>query len=153
MSSEFVLTTDPIVTSVLVYEIADRRTGAVVSFEGRVRDHNLGREVVALEYEVYPELAQSEGERIHMEAVHQFGILAVRTVHRFGKLGLADVAVSVVVAAHHRDAAFAACRYIIDELKVRVPIWKKEYYAEHSAGWVGCPGCQGKHGARTDAVS
>jgi molybdopterin synthase catalytic subunit len=149
MDSAFFLTADAIVTSALVQEIADQRTGAVVSFEGRVRDHNLGREVVALEYEVYPELAHSEAQRIHAEALEQFGILGVRTVHRFGKLGLADVAVSVVVAAHHRDAAFAACRYIIDELKIRVPIWKKEFYAEHSAGWVGCPGCRSKKEAIT----
>lgn len=137
----FFLTSDPIVTSALVEQISDQRTGAVVSFEGRVRDHNLGREVIALEYEVYPELAHAEARRIHAEAMDQFGILGVRTVHRFGKLGLADVAVSVVVVSHHRDAAFAACRYIIDELKLRLPIWKKEYYAEHRAGWVGCPGC------------
>ena len=97
-SHRFLLTTDPILTSVLVDEVSDQRTGAVVSFEGRVRDHNLGREVVALEYEVYPELAQSEARRIHAEAFEKFGILGVRTVHRFGRLSLADVAVSVVVA-------------------------------------------------------
>ncbi len=113
--------------------------GACVVFEGWVRDVNEGRPVNRLEYEAYEPLAVKEGETILAEARERFGLLDAVCVHRVGALELGDVAVWVGVVSGHRDAAFAACRYIIDEVKARVPIWKKEHYAEGDSGWVNCP--------------
>ncbi len=110
--------------------------GACVSFEGRVRDHNDGRAVERLEYQAYATLAESEGAAIIAEARSRFDVLAVAAVHRVGSLALGDLAVWVGASAAHRDAAFAACRWIIDEVKQRVPIWKNEHYADGESGWL-----------------
>ena len=110
--------------------------GAYASFEGWVRDHHGGRAVTGLRYESYALLAEREGETIMAEALQRFAIVEARCVHRVGDLGVGELAVWVGVAAAHRDAAFAACRYIIDETKARVPIWKHERYAEGDAGWL-----------------
>ena len=114
----------------------DRRAGGFACFEGRVRDHNDGRAVDGLRYEAYVELAEAEGARILEEARAKFEILGACAVHRIGELAIGDIAVWVGVSAAHRDAAFAACRWIIDELKSRVPIWKREHYADGDAGWL-----------------
>ena len=116
--------------------LAHDAAGAFVGFEGRVRDHNDGRAVTGLRYEAYSALAETEGERVLGEALARFGILDARCVHRIGDLGIGEVAVWVGVSAAHRDAAFAACRYIIDEVKSRVPIWKQERYREGDADWL-----------------
>jgi molybdopterin synthase catalytic subunit len=110
--------------------------GAYVEFQGWVRDHADGRDVVGLEYEAYEALANSEGERVIEEALARFPIAAAACVHRTGALAVGECAVWVGVSAAHRDAAFAACRYIIDEVKRRVPIWKREAYADGDSGWV-----------------
>lgn len=111
-------------------------SGACVAFEGWVRDHNEGRSVLRLEYQAYHELARTEGETILAEALSRFDVEAVRCVHRIGMLELGDVAVWVGVSAGHRGAAFDACRWILDEVKRRVPIWKNEHYADGSSGWL-----------------
>jgi molybdopterin synthase catalytic subunit len=112
--------------------------GAYASFEGWVRDHNEGRPVRGLDYEAYAALAEREGEAIVAEAAARFAIVEAACVHRIGALALGDLAVWVGVSAAHRDAAFAACRWIIDEVKARVPIWKHERYADDgSAAWLG----------------
>ncbi len=111
-------------------------SGAVVTFWGRVRDRNEGRNVTGLEYSAYEELAVKEGRRIVEEAAAKFGLDGVRAVHRVGSLNLGDAAVVVEVAAGHRGEAFEACRWIIDEIKSRVPIWKEEHYAEGDHSWV-----------------
>lgn len=110
--------------------------GACVTFEGRVRDSNVGRSVARLDYQAYASLAQAEGERILAEAREKFPILDARCVHRVGALAIGDLAVWVGVTAAHRDGAFAACRYVIDEVKKRVPIWKNEHYADGESGWL-----------------
>ncbi len=125
--------------------LRDVHCGAYASFEGWVRNHNEGRQVRQLEYEVYRPLALSEGERIVDEAIQRFGVNHARLVHREGLLELADVAVWVGVTSAHRDEAFAACRYIIDAAKVRLPIWKKEHYVDGDSGWVNCERCA-EHG-------
>ena len=117
-------------------ELGDPRAGACVTFEGWVRIHNEGREVLALEYEAYAPLAEKEGIRILEEARARFGILDALCVHRTGHLALGDLAVWVGVTAEHRAAAFEACRHLIDELKSRLPIWKKEHYAEGPTAWI-----------------
>lgn len=120
----------------LARELAHASAGACVTFDGRVRDHNDGRSVHGLAYQAYPALAQAEGEKILDEAKRQFAIIEVRCVHRVGALAIGDLAVWVGVSAAHRDAAFAACRYIIDEVKARVPIWKNERYSDGDSGWL-----------------
>jgi len=121
--------------------LLDRSCGAYVQFDGWVRDHNEGQEVLRLEYEVYEPMAVKEGNRIIQEAIDRFGISNAHGVHRSGLMELSDVAVVVGVSSPHRDAAFEACRYIIDQVKVRLPIWKKEYYASGEAEWVNCRHC------------
>ena len=116
--------------------LLDARAGAHASFEGWVRNSNAGRPVVALTYEAYAVLAEREGEAILEQACARFAILDCACVHRVGRLALGELAVWVGVSAGHRDAAFAACRWIIDEVKSRVPIWKHEHYADGDAGWL-----------------
>jgi molybdopterin synthase catalytic subunit len=123
--------------------LRDVSCGGYVSFEGWVRNHNEGREVQHLEYEAYESLGIKEGERIISEAKERFAIEHAHCIHALGDLALGDMAVWVGVSSHHRDAAFAACRYIIDEVKYRVPIWKKEHYADGDSGWVNCEACAG----------
>jgi molybdopterin synthase catalytic subunit len=148
----FQITDASIDTQKLIDSLAHASVGGLVTFEGRVRDHNAGRLVEALEYEVYPELALSEGKVIIEEAKQRFPIVAAAAVHRYGLLSLQDIAVSIVVAASHRHAAFDACRYIIDEIKQRVPIWKREHYKTGSKEWVDCPGCRGHRTTVHDGV-
>lgn len=122
-------------------ELKDHGCGGYVCFEGWVRDHNEGQQVKRLEYEAFAPLALSEGEKIIAEARVRFGVQRALCVHRTGALDLSEIAVWVGVAAPHRDEAFRACRYIIDEIKHRLPIWKKEYYASGDSGWVNCERC------------
>ena len=116
--------------------LLDARVGGYASFEGWVRDHNDGRPVLGLRYEAYAALAAAEGQRIVEEAAARFAITGVHCVHRTGELAIGDLAVWVGVGAAHRGAAFDACRFVIDEVKARVPIWKHERYAGGDAGWL-----------------
>ena len=116
-------------------------SGGFCVFEGWVRNENEGRSVERLEYEVYAPLAISEGEKVIAEAMQRFPFLAGCCVHRSGLLEIGDCAVWVGVSAPHRDEAFKACRYIIDEIKTRLPIWKKEHYVDGDSGWVNCERC------------
>lgn len=110
--------------------------GACASFEGWVRNHNEGRPVLRLDYQAYAPLAADEGGKVVDEAVARFAIREARCIHRVGRLAIGDMAVWVGVSADHREAAFAACRWIIDEVKRRVPIWKNEHYADGESGWL-----------------
>jgi molybdopterin synthase catalytic subunit len=132
------ITIDPIA---LRKQLADPACGGYVSFEGWVRNNNEGHDVTRLEYEAFVDLAIKEGARIVDEAVKRFSIAQAACVHRVGSLAIGDVAVWVGVSSGHRDEAFKACRYIIDEVKHRVPIWKKEHYVNGDSGWVNCERC------------
>jgi molybdopterin/thiamine biosynthesis adenylyltransferase/molybdopterin synthase catalytic subunit/rhodanese-related sulfurtransferase len=121
--------------------LADPGCGGYASFEGWVRDSNEGRRVTHLEYEAFEPLAVKEGERIIAEAVARFGVAHAACAHRVGDLAIGEMAVWVGVSARHRHEAFLACRYIIDEVKHRVPIWKKEHYDSGDSGWVNCERC------------
>ena len=134
--ARFRLSETPFDVAALRAELLDARVGGYASFEGWVRDNHDGRAVTGLRYEAYAALAEQEGERILDEARERFAILDVRCVHRTGDLAIGELAVWVGVAAAHRDAAFAACRFVIDEVKARVPIWKHERYADGDAGWL-----------------
>lgn len=129
---------EPIAVRELADTLADERAGALVTFEGWVRNRNEGRAVTRLHYEVYDPLALSEGRRVLVEAAERFELLDARCHHRAGDLELGDAAVWVGVISRHRAAAFDACRYIIDEAKARLPIWKKEFYVDGDSGWVNC---------------
>ncbi len=135
-SRRFGLSETPFDTATLRAQLLDDRVGGYASFEGWIRNHNDGRAVHGLRYESYVALAQAEGERVMDEALQKFSIIDARCVHRIGDVGIGELAVWVGVSAAHRDAAFAACRYIIDEVKARVPIWKHERYADGDAGWL-----------------
>jgi molybdopterin synthase catalytic subunit len=123
-------------TATLRQQLLATKSGAYVSFEGWVRDHHAARTVTSLSYHAHPSLALSEGERVLKEALHRFGINDARCVHRVGALQVSELAVWVGVSAGHRDAAFAATRFIIDEIKARVPIWKHEHYLADAAQWL-----------------
>jgi molybdopterin synthase catalytic subunit len=116
--------------------LKDDGAGAFASFEGRVRNVNEGRPVLSLDYEAYTALAEKEGERILAEAGTKFEILSAACAQRTGTLVPGDLAVWVGVIAGHRNAAFDACRYVIDELKKRLPVWKREHYGDGSSGWI-----------------
>jgi molybdopterin synthase catalytic subunit len=134
--SRFELAESEIDVAGLRLVLRDEHAGAFASFEGWVRDHNEGRAVGGLRYEAYVALAEKEGERIIEEALGRFAIVEARCVHRIGELRVGELAVWVGVSAAHRGAAFDACRYVIDEVKSRVPIWKQERYREGDAGWL-----------------
>jgi molybdopterin synthase catalytic subunit len=106
--------------------------GALCLFAGVVRDENGGRKVLRLEYEAYEEMALPLMAEIEAEARGRWPVTDVRLVHRLGPLAIGEASVAVAVASPHRAEAFAACRFAIDALKARVPIWKKEFYADGS---------------------
>jgi molybdopterin synthase catalytic subunit len=137
----FSFSRSPIEPAALRATLADPACGGYAAFEGWVRDHNDGRRVRRLEYEAFEALALREAERIVAEALQRFGVAHAACVHRIGELAVGELAVWVGVSAPHRDEAFRACRYIIDEVKQRLPIWKKEHYASGDSGWVNCERC------------
>ena len=145
MSGAFRFSSSPIDLPAEREAVADAACGGFASFEGWVREQNDGRPVRSLEYEAYVALAVREGERIVEEARRRFGVRHVRCVHRVGHLELGEVAVWVGASAAHRAEAFAACRFVIDEVKHRVPIWKKEHYVSGDSGWVNCERCAQPH--------
>ena len=143
----------PFEVAALQQGLADATCGGYASFEGWVRNHNEGLPVTRLEYEAFVELAVREGERIIDEARAKFGVENAACVHRVGDLAIGDLAVWVGVSARHRDEAFRACRYIIDEVKHRVPIWKKEHYVNGDSGWVNCERCATAPSAQAEAAA
>ena len=132
----FHLSATPIDASAQRIGLEDPAAGGCVTFEGWVRNHNESRAVTRLDYQAFAPLAEDEGEAILAEATARFALRSSRCVHRVGALAIGDMAVFVGVSADHRDAAFAASRWIIDEVKRRVPIWKNEHYADGESGWL-----------------
>ncbi len=106
---------------------ADHTTGAVVTFLGTARDFSRGKQVERLEFEHYMGMAESELDQLEEDAVKNFDVLRCAIIHRIGEIAVGENIVLIVVTAMHRKAAFDACEWAIDELKARVPIWKKEY--------------------------
>jgi molybdopterin synthase catalytic subunit len=139
MITELAITRESINAAELLAAAGLESDGAVASFLGRVRDSS-GRpgrtaEVIRLEYEAYEPMAIAELEMIAEEIDELYSPSSLAVHHRVGKLDPGEISVAIVVAAPHREAAFAACRYAIEELKKRVPIWKKEVFAD-GAEWV-----------------
>lgn len=137
----FALSEQPLNPTAYQTQLQNPRAGALATFEGWVRNHNEGRDVCALEYEAYPTMAEKEAARIIDEAQERFDILDVYTIHRIGKLAIGDLAVYIGVTAEHRRPAFQACQFLIDQIKIRLPIWKKEIYTDGDSGWVKCEHC------------
>ncbi|HEY6270933.1 MAG TPA: molybdenum cofactor biosynthesis protein MoaE [Terriglobales bacterium] len=123
-----------IVAAAVAESIKAGEDGAVVVFEGTVRNHSRGRRTLYLEYEAYESMAINEMQRLSDAALERFKIRDVRLVHRLGRLEIGETSVLIVVASAHRPAAFEACRWLIDTLKKTVPIWKKEFF-EDGAVW------------------
>jgi molybdopterin synthase catalytic subunit len=110
--------------------------GATLLFLGIVRDHNEGRAVRGMTYEAYGEMAEKVLERIAAEAAERAGSERVAVVHRVGELAIGEASVAIAVSSPHRAEAYAASRYVIEEIKARLPVWKKEHYVEGGARWL-----------------
>jgi molybdopterin synthase catalytic subunit len=136
------LTSQPIDLTALAASITAADRGALVTFTGLVRDHHAGRAVVSLGYSAYGSMAEKICGDIAREAQQRWPV-QVAMAHRLGELSVGDTAVAVAVTAGHRGAAFEACHWVIDELKSRVPIWKRERYADGTEAWVDPTGSSG----------
>jgi molybdopterin synthase catalytic subunit len=130
------LTQSPIDVAPLLAAAARPECGAVNLFLGTTRDHHEGRSVLRLEYEAHEGMALAALGALEDEARERFGLAHVVVVHRLGVVPVAEASVAVVVSTPHRAPAFEASRWIMDELKRRVPIWKKEHFADGGAEWV-----------------
>jgi len=122
----------------ILSRVGSPEAGAVCLFVGNVRNHNKGRSVTGILYEAYEEMAEEQLAKIEEEMLRTFPIQEVVLVHRLGLVAVGESAVLVAVSSSHREEGFAACRYGIDQIKERVPIWKKEYTAD-GPSWVGAP--------------
>jgi sulfur-carrier protein adenylyltransferase/sulfurtransferase len=130
----------------LAAEVSRSRYGAVVTFAGVVRERSDDdRDVTGLSYEAYEPMAVAEIERIIEEARERFGDCEAEVEHRIGDLAIGDVSVGIAVASPHRAQAFDACEYIIDELKHRAPIWKREHYTDGPSEWKACAHDEAPH--------
>jgi molybdopterin synthase catalytic subunit len=132
----FRVTDKPIHLQELVDFVTHPEAGAIATFIGTTRNNNDGRKVIALDYEAYPEMAEKELVRLGEEAKRRWQICRMAIVHRIGPVQIAEPSVMIAVSAGHREAAFAACRFAIEEIKNTVPIWKKEVY-EGGEIWIG----------------
>jgi molybdopterin synthase catalytic subunit len=132
----FRVTNGPIDLQELVDYVGDPEAGAIATFIGTTRNNNEGRRVIALDYDGYAEMAEKELARIGEDAKTKWPICRMAIVHRLGPVQITEASVIIAVSAGHRDAAFAACRFAIEEIKKTVPIWKKEVY-EGGEVWIG----------------
>jgi molybdopterin synthase catalytic subunit len=129
------LTSDPLDPRAVESLVRTDEDGAVCTFVGVVRNHAEGHPVTHMDYEAYPGMAEAEMTRIALDALQRFGATAIAAVHRLGRLMVGDASVVVSASAHHRAAAFDACRHTMDTLKAEAPIWKKEHGPD-GAEWV-----------------
>ena len=130
------LTTERIDTDGLLRELAHQADGAQVLFLGVVRNHHQGREVLRIDYEAYEPMALKELQKITEEVAAAHGLERVLLVHRFGRHEIGDASIAVVIGSPHRAPAFEAAKQIMDRVKIDVPIWKKEYFADGTVEWV-----------------
>ncbi len=119
--------------------VADSGAGAVVTFDGAVRDHDGGRGVTALDYEGHPSAGTVLAEVVAEIAERAEGVRAIAVSHRIGALRIGDTALAVAVAAEHRAQAFGICAELVDEVKRRLPIWKHQQFTDGTSEWVNCP--------------
>ena len=122
----------------LYSNLANVMCGAVVTFDGRVRNHNDGKEITNLYYECYYPMALKVMNEIKEEALGKWDVRKIIAIHRIGNIPIGEIAVWIGVSSVHRKEAFEACRFMIDEIKHKVPIWKKETYVDGTSCWVDC---------------
>jgi molybdopterin synthase catalytic subunit len=132
------VTSEPLDLAAHEVAVADPRAGAVVSFQGVVRDHDGGRAVVSLDYEGHPSAIEVL-RQVAAEIAKDPEVYAVAVSHRVGSLKIGDVALVAAVSTAHRGAAFAACGRLVDEAKARLPIWKRQVFGDGTEEWVNCP--------------
>ncbi|HYJ76643.1 MAG TPA: molybdenum cofactor biosynthesis protein MoaE [Kineosporiaceae bacterium] len=132
------VTTDPVDVGELERLVADAAAGAVVSFAGVVRDHDGGRAVTMIEYEGHPS-AQAVLEDVAADVAARTEVDALAVAHRVGPLQIGDAALVVAVSAAHRQEAFAAAALLVDEVKARLPVWKRQVFGDGTQEWVACP--------------
>jgi molybdopterin synthase catalytic subunit len=130
------VTREPIDGAALLASSVSPGDGAALLFWGVVRDHNDGRAVDGIEYQAYAEMAERVMLQIADEAIAHFGTGDIHLVHRVGALRVGEASVAIAVAAPHRGEAYEASRYVIEELKRRVPVWKREGYLDGESAWV-----------------
>ena len=130
------LTRDPISADSVLPLVGGPGDGAIDLFLGVVRDHNQGSAVSGMHYDAYPEMAERVLREIVAEAVSQAGVGKVAAVHRIGELRVGEISVAIAASAAHRAAAFAACRYVIEQIKQRLPVWKQERYVGGAESWL-----------------
>jgi len=133
------LTREPIDAKSLIEAAKRGEDGAIVIFDGIVRNHTRGRQTLHLDYEAYEDMAEKQMRGLAIEARRQFAVRHVTIVHRLGRLHIGDTSVLIIVASAHRAAAFEACRWLIDTLKKTVPIWKKETFVDGAVWAAGEP--------------
>ena len=130
------LTREPISADSVLSLVGGAGDGAIDLFLGVVRDHNEGSAVSGMHYDAYPEMAERVLRDIVAEAASQAGVSKVAAVHRIGELRVGEISVAIAASAAHRAAAFAACRYVIEQIKKRLPVWKQERYVGGAASWL-----------------
>lgn len=136
----FTLTQNPIesLAQKWLQEAHYPNAGGMVTFEGQVRNHHNGKSVLRLEYSAYEDLVFNEGQDILNEAKERFELIGCAAIHRYGMLEIGDTAIWITTWAAHRSEAFDGTRFIIDQIKKRLPIWKNEYYGDQTHEWVYC---------------
>lgn len=129
------ISSQPIDREAVVDSVADSGSGSLVTFDGRVRDHARGKRVVSLFYEAYEEMARRQMAEIRVQAMKRWPVAEIAVVHRIGHLEIGETSIFIAVSSAHRKEGFEACRFVIDSIKAKVPIWKKEFY-EDGEIWV-----------------
>ncbi len=130
------ITSSPIIAQPVIDSVRKNTHDAVVTFVGTVRNNSEGKQVLYLEYEAYPAMAEKKLNEIAKEIQTRWGIGDIAVVHRVGRLEIGDIAIVIAIGSPHWQEAFEACQYAIDRIKEAVPIWKKEFYEDGSA-WIG----------------
>jgi molybdopterin synthase catalytic subunit len=136
MTSHVAIVTEPIDTSAVLRDVESPARGASILFVGTVRETNDGRQVSGMEYTAYTAMAEREMQSILDEAANKFPGSFTVIVHRIGELAIGDASVAIATSHPHRSEAYAANRYAIEQLKTRVPIWKREHYIDGTREWV-----------------
>ena len=130
------VSSDPIDTAALLAKVGSDEDGAALLFIGVVRDHAEGRKVTGMRYDVYAEMATEVLREIALEATIPLGTDRIAVAHRFGELKIGDISVGIAVSSPHRAEAYEASRFVIEEIKKRLPVWKKEHYLDGVSEWV-----------------
>lgn len=131
------LTPEPISASMLADEVASHSAGAIVTFSGNVRNHDHGKSVESLRYEIHPTSSQILSETVK-EVAFRHELTGIAVAHRYGDIPIGDSALVIAVAAAHRGAAFTACAELVDEIKAKLPIWKHQVFSDGTDEWVNC---------------